>query len=84
MEEDKVTRLSDLKPGDWALCVDCPNCKTPEPYMPLPGYDPNDPLRTGLKAYLGSGRMLMCSRCEKTFHADPDQGVPRQISKAGE
>jgi hypothetical protein len=71
--------LSDLKPGDWALCSICPKCKAADPFMPLPDFDPKDPVRTGLRGALTRERDRTCPKCEHVFRWNLTQGTPRQL-----
>jgi hypothetical protein len=68
----------DPNPGDWVLYVVCPQCQDETPYAPLPGYDPKNPVLTGVRVGIGE-RLRQCRACRKAFQWTAAQGVPRQV-----
>jgi len=53
--------------GAWWWCAPCPRCKRPLPFIRLPGYDPADPQRTGLRAFNPPTKTVECRECGTLF-----------------
>lgn len=49
----------------WWVCAVCPKCGTALPYFEAPGYDPADPVRTGLRGFgtTGGPVIVTCLEC---------------------